>query len=101
MDFGFEELIEYDEKYKEFIPTREYEESKIEGYIKEYDNFIFWQDLQGRLARRDAVKELGYTGQDKKAFEEMMKKQFNIEEKYEKEFCENGIENVRVELKNK
>jgi hypothetical protein len=51
-------LIEFESKFKEYFPTRTFEES-LDSIINSYDDFNFWQELSGRLAKRDLFREIG------------------------------------------
>ena len=103
-EFGFENLVEYDKKFEEYMPTREFDDSAVSSYIEEYDEYIFWQELVARLSRRDAVLKAntGWIRNDesgeetREKFEKIMRIQFDIEEEYEKEFDRNGLDNVKV-----
>lgn len=94
-EFGFEELITYDEEFKEYMPTHEYEEDTFNEYIDEYDTAVFWDELVMRLARRDALNYAGEVNPDvTKA--ELKVIQTDLEEKYEEEIAENGIMYFKV-----
>lgn len=94
-DFGFEDLIEYDKQYKEYMPTREFDETIVEELIDEYDDYVFWQELEGNLAKRDVFKEFnGIINEDNR--EEALRRQFQIESNYEDEFINNGLNNVSI-----
>lgn len=97
-DFGLENVVEYDSKYERYFETRDYDESEISDYIEEYDDYTFWQNLESMLAKRDAVKESGGKVTENN-YEDILKRTFELEEKYENEFVENGLENVDVSFK--
>ncbi len=94
-DFGFEELITYDEEFKEYTPTAAYEENGVDEYIDAYDTQVFWEELVMRLARRDALNYVGDVDTDmtKAQLKEM---QMNLEEKYGQEFEENNLMNLKL-----
>lgn len=97
-DFGSENLIEYNKEYDEYMPTGEFEESAIREYIDEYDDYVFWQELAGKLAQRDVHKE--YNGQvDEENHEEVLRRMWEIEGEYEEEFINNGLNNLKVDKK--
>ncbi len=93
--FQYEHLIAYNEEYKEYMPTETYEEDGINEYIDAYDTKVFWEELVMRLARRDALNYAGDVDQNvsKQKLNEM---QMQLEEKYEEEFEENGLMNLKV-----
>ncbi|KAA0548455.1 hypothetical protein FZW96_07730 [Bacillus sp. BGMRC 2118] len=90
-DFGYDHAIEYDNKLEGYYPTQQFEES-FEPIIKHHDNEIFWSQLVGRLAKRD----LEETGETFATPEDYLRRLFELEEKYEEEFEQNGIKNIRI-----
>ena len=93
--FGIEGLIEYNDEFKEYMPTHEYEEDEFNNYIDDYDTSVFWEELVMRLARRDALNYAGDVDQNitRAALKEM---QLGFEEKYEEEIEANGIMNLKI-----
>lgn len=91
-EFGLEDIAEYSEEFKEYMPTHAYEEDEegINPYIDAYDEKVFWEELALRLARRDVLNEVGDVNPDMTK-QEVNKKQLQLEEMYEDEFIENGI----------
>lgn len=94
-DFGIEGLVEYDNEFKEYMPTREFDESNINDFVNEYDDYVFWQELAGNLARRDVFKEFNGTINEDNS-EDALKRQFEVENNYEEEFINNGLNNIRI-----
>ncbi len=94
-EYDLENLVEYDEEYSEYIPTREYEDEEFNQYIDEYETRVFWEELVMRLARRDALNYAGDVDQDitRAALKEM---QLKLEEKYDEEIEANGIMNLKI-----
>lgn len=93
--YGLDHVAEYDEEYKEYMPTREYEDEEFNQYIDDYETRVFWEELVMRLARRDALNYAGDVDQDitRAALKEM---QLKLEDKYEEEIEANGIMNLKV-----
>ncbi|ADL53317.1 hypothetical protein [Clostridium cellulovorans] len=106
-DFGFEDLIQYENLLEEYIPTREFEDSVVEEYLEVYNDYIFWEELQMRLSKRDAILETntGWVKNDdsgelsEEQFRRLLHRQVEIEEKYEDEFCQNGLDNITVKIR--
>jgi hypothetical protein len=94
-DFELEGMVAYSEEFQEYMPTAEYEEEGIDEYIDAYDTHVFWEELVMRLARRDALNYAGDIDQTitKQKLSEM---QMQLEEKYEEEFEENGLANLKL-----
>lgn len=97
-DAGLKNLIEFIEEHNEFSPTKEFEEDlEINQYMDEYDDENFWDELVDRLARRDFIKEYGEDAVKKMSWDERIEKEHPFIEKYEEEFEEDGIENLKIE----
>lgn len=94
---GQEDIIEYDKKYDQHFETREYETGKVQEYIDEYDENVFWTELASRLAERDMVSVQKLTGNISDG-EERLNKFWSREDVYKDEFEENGLRNVDVEF---
>ena len=92
---GLEDAIEYSEEFKEYMPTRMYEAGEINEYIDNYDDQVFWEELVVRMARRDALNELGDVNPDMSKAE-LNALQDKLEEKYEEEIEYHGIERLKV-----
>ena len=97
--FGYEDLVEFDKEYNMYFETRKYEESGIHDLISEYDTEVFWDELSLNLAKRDVVRDNKEI--DKMSQEERMSLIWEREEDYNEEFYENGLSNVKVEMKGK
>lgn len=96
-DFGLEKYVEYVEEFKEFFPTREFEDDpEIEKYINDYDEETFWEELIHRLSWRDFIRTYGKEAVEKMDIEERIEKGFPFEEKYRQEFAKNGLNNLEV-----
>ena len=59
-------------------------------FIDEYDEQVFWVDLASRLAHRDLA-----AGETLSA-KELTKKLVELIARYEEEFAENGLDNIRL-----
>ncbi len=92
--FGCEDLIEFDQSFGEYFPTKEYEES-MHSYIEENDNEVFWNQISLRLAKRDIQK----IGKKYRSKEEYLRHLFQLEEEYEIEFEKHGIERLVIREK--
>ncbi|MDA3732212.1 hypothetical protein PBV87_12025 [Niameybacter massiliensis] len=93
-EFGYEELIEFDNEFNEYMPTRAYENSEVNDYIDAYEDKVFWEELVVRMARRQALNELGDENPDMTSAE-LRQRQIELEEYYEDEFIENGIYHLK------
>ena len=96
-DAGLKKYIEFDKKFNRFFPTREFEENTdVEQYREEYDDYIFWEELIDRLARRDFIREYGEDTIKKMSIKERIEKEYPFEEKYGEEFGKNGLQNLEI-----
>lgn len=96
-DFGFGDLIVYDQKLEGYYPTIEYEDAQMEtGFIEEFEEDVFWDELCHRLAERDIIEEKGIDEFQNMAPIEKIRVEDQIIEKYDEEFVKNGIKNLRL-----
>jgi hypothetical protein len=96
-DFELGEYIDFDEESNTFVPSKKLDwDKKMNKYKSEYDEFIFWEELITRFARRDFVKKYGENNINKMDLEEAFKKEAAYLEKYEKEFKKHGIKRLYI-----
>jgi hypothetical protein len=96
-DFGFEDLVEYDEEMKVRFPTREFEEtSRGMDYVREFENDTFWNELVQRLTERDLIRQYGEERVETMNRRELGEKENQLERRYAEEFYQNGLENVTL-----
>lgn len=96
-DIPNQKLIEYDEVSKKYYPSIDFDnEDIIVKHIDTYEENIFWDELIDRLTKRDMIKKFGLAGIQKMTQEEIFEREKEFITKYEKEFQENGIENVGI-----
>lgn len=100
-EYASEDYVEYDKEFKEYSPTQKFDEHMREK-IYEYDNYVFWSKLPTEMARRDAARQFKEDINEEN-FKEFLKLACKLEQKYEKELEENGLEHVEIcaEKKNK
>lgn len=96
-DFRCDDLVE-DFHGKTLMKDEIYE--KIQAIIDEYDDYIFWNELEVRMGKRDFERTI--TEEEKKYIKEnkgwLPERIHEIYEKYRQEFENHGID--RLELKN-
>jgi hypothetical protein len=96
-DLEFEHLIKYAAEYKQYFPTRKYEDtSPAMKFVEEFENDSFWDELVDRLVIRDIIRQEGKEKLLKMSLEERFEKEDPIREKYYREFEEHGIERIRI-----
>ncbi len=96
-NFGLERYVEFDQKYNQIFPTREFEEDQeLEQYEEEYDNEVFWQELSNRLGSRDFLKRYGQETIKKMEQKERFLKEQEFIIQYEEEFEKHGIDRLGI-----
>jgi len=94
--FDAEDLVSYDNKYQEYMPTRKFDdETPAKKHLEEYDKEVFWDELIESLAKRDLIEKHGpeimqQILKDEAVFNELR----NYKIKYSEEFEKNGIKNL-------
>ncbi len=97
--FNCKDITQKAEKNNEIFPTREFEDM-LHPYIEEYDNETFWDELIERLAKKDILDQY-----DTKTIEEMegidrLMLIGKFRKKYEIDFSENGLDNIKLDINN-
>ena len=77
------------------------EENGAFQYIDEFEEYIFWDSLCERLARRDIEKEIGCEKFLALNPFERYRMLEDLMEKYHKEFALNGLANLHIDNDNK
>lgn len=96
-NFGLGYLITEDPRTGALTLTREFQESSgIDEMLTTYEEEVFWDELIRRLAERDFIRHYGETNISQMAIEERIEKETPFFEKYNNEFNENGIENLKI-----
>ena len=96
-DFGLEDWVQYDRRRDEYFPTREFEEaSPSMGFIEEFQNDSFWDELLHRLVQRDLVRETGEEAYCNLSFEERFQREQPHEEKWQAELEAHGLDRLGV-----
>ena len=96
-DFGFENLVMYEEQLEMFYPTHEYEElGSDRPFIEEFEEEVFWEELCNRLAQRDLLKKKDIQKLKEMDPLERLTKEDEIAAEYEIEFLKNGLKNLTI-----
>ncbi len=95
-DFGTKENeLTYSKELNQYFFAKE-KELEVHNYIEEYNEDVFWEELQERLVMMEFDKIYHEDIQKKMSIEERFQKIREIENKYDQEFETNGIENLYV-----
>lgn len=96
-EFHMDDYIEYDDKHNSYFHTRKFEDEFFgKEYIEDYDEDTFWEELISRLALRDMVRDYGPEQINTMDDITRLEKKFEYEEKYNREFEENGLEKLII-----
>lgn len=94
--FEQKELVEFDEKYNEYIPSKIIEDGPVLDFIESYNEESFWEELIDRLSKRDLLKnytESEIQGMEESAVLSEIEKYASV---YAKEFEANGLMNIEI-----
>ena len=96
-DYGFDNLISYDDKFEQYLPTLKFEEDeKVNNFIDKYEAETFWEELCDRLAERDFFADNDAEAIMKMEDVEIFSKKREYAERYHDEFVENGLNNIKL-----
>ena len=96
-DFGFENLIRFDDHLEQYFPTKEFEETSAGmKFIEEFENDSFWDELTERLVLRDLIRQEGKDNILRMTLEKRFQKEEPLREKYISEFQNNGLNNIDI-----
>ncbi len=94
------DLIEQDKLSGEYFPTKKYEDhGAYMPIIEEFEEYSFWSNLSFKLAIRDLIDQDGEQKVEKMELADRGSKIMQLEDWYTDEFNNNGIQNVKVQIK--
>ena len=99
-----DELILFDKEEGKYFPTKEHDEiGEHRKFIEEFEEESFWSELVSKLATRDFLKQVTKEELEAMPYKEQMSKILELEEWYENEIYENGLDNFKIDktVKNK
>ncbi|MCX6745842.1 MAG: hypothetical protein NTX00_02360 [Candidatus Parcubacteria bacterium] len=95
-EYGQKKIVEeFDGKN---VATHEYLDKVLDD-MSEYEDYIMWDELSSRLGARDFYQQHSKKELKKMTMQEILTKRFEFEEKYYKEFEENGLDRLGVNEK--
>ena len=98
-EMGMSEAFTYSPEDDEYFETAAYEaNAPYMRFIDEYDEQVFWEELATRLAHRDIAAEETLSVKEPLGETELTKKLVERIARYEEEFAENGLDNIRLVL---
>ena len=75
---------------------REEKEFDLYEVVEEFEILAFWNNLAQRLAQRDLEEVLSDEDILSMTLGDELDKEYEIQQKYEEEFVENGLQNIRL-----
>jgi len=94
-EMGMEDAFRYEPTHDEYYETADYEQdSPHMAFIEEYEEHGFWEMLASKLAERDLVAQEIESEGEPLGQEQRELKLWEIQEHYEDEFSENGLDNI-------
>lgn len=94
-EFGFKNKVAKNNVTGSYYLTNEHlNSSDVIEIIENFENATFWEELLERLTRRDFIRRYGEKAILEMSIKERFEKEMEFLERYDKEFSENGLENV-------
>lgn len=85
------------ERFNDELTLDDDETEKYGEIMDDFEEFVFWDNLENRMARRDFYRTISEEERKEADKTGWLPERFrDIEEKYRKEFDENGVDNLEV-----
>lgn len=78
-----------------YFETREFEDF-MQGYVQNYDNQTFWQELIARLAERDATRQAKAQGNESMDRDELFDLIDAAEQRWGEELAQHALERIAI-----
>jgi len=96
-EFGCGELVEYEASEQRYLLTREFDEtSDAIGFLEQFENDNFWEQLSDRLVERDLVRQLGEIAFKRLDPEELDERSDPYRRLYAEEFLTHGVDRLEI-----
>jgi len=96
-EMGMAEEFKYEPQHDDYFETKAYEDRAPHMQaVDAYDEQTFWEMLADKLARRDLAAEEALQADGFADGEDRMNRFFEISGRYEDEFAEHGLDNIRL-----
>ncbi len=96
-EFGLSEAVGKNfESGLYFLKKEHLNSSPAVALLERFENATFWEELLERLARRDFIRKHGEEAIIHMPLEERFEREMEILRQYDKEFGDNGLENLQV-----
>jgi len=95
--FEAEHLVEFFPEEGKAVPTLEFEQtSHFLEVVEDYNDFVFWEELVGRLAEQDLIRDVGEAAVIDMPFNERVNREMEYAKPYWDEFEKHGLSRVRA-----
>jgi len=96
---NLKEYVKHDKSSDKYFPSSVFDKDEVVSKaIDEYEEHCFWDELIDRLAKVDIIDKYGMDTIQKMSFMERLDKEKEHMKIYEKEFSENGLDNLTVDV---
>ncbi|MES0492146.1 MAG: hypothetical protein ABUK01_19315 [Leptospirales bacterium] len=96
---NLKEYVKHDKGSDKFFPSSAFDKDEIVSKaIDDYEEHCFWDELIDRLSKADIIAKYGMDNIQKMSFMERLDKEKEYMVIYEKEFAENGLKNLKVDV---
>lgn len=96
-EFGLQDAIGRNSESGLYFLKKEYLNNSLAvALLERFENSTFWEELLERMARRDFIRKHGEAAIIEMPLEERFEKEMEILRQYDKEFGDNGLENLQV-----
>jgi hypothetical protein len=96
-DFGLAWVMDMDEETGEIYPSREFSQAEeVSLFIEDFVENSFWDELINRMTSRDLFRKYGQQVVESMPWEDLMKKEEPVFQKYVNEIEMNGVENLEI-----
>lgn len=97
-EFGLSGAVDKNIESDAYFMNKEYlDKHQAVDLLERFENATFWEELLERLARRDFIRKYGEETILNMPLEERFEKEMEILQQYDKEFGDNGLENLQIE----
>ena len=94
---GCEDILQYNKEMSEYYATMDYEESGLHmQLIDKFEDNVFWDTLSRQFAIKSLIEQECEESVENMDFEERALSLMELESKYDQEFSDHGLKNIKV-----
>ena len=95
---GCEDLLQYNKEMSEYYATIDYEESGLHmQLIDKFEDNVFWDTLSRQFAIKSLIEQEGEEAVEKMDFGDRALRLMELESKYDQEFSDHGLKNIKLD----